>query len=245
MPSREWIEHMTCPLLAGQAEGVMGRYRTHQTEIVAQLAQLEFEQRYDRLLRYCFIDVAFTYSAGFKRDLFEQLGGFDTSFTVANNEDTDFSYRFAQAGYRIAFSPNAVVYHRQNETLYKYYKQKFWRAYWRMVVYRRYPQKMLRDTYTSQSLKIQIILFYLSLASLLTTFIFASRLGGYLALVLFLLFLGTTIPASLFNSAYSPTLGFLTPFFFLGRAAIMGLGVMVGAVIAWVMPVPGGSKKGT
>jgi glycosyltransferase involved in cell wall biosynthesis len=236
VPHQEWVEQMAKPLASGEAEGVMGRYETHQGGIVARLAQLEFEQRYDRLRRYRYIDVAFTYTAGFKRRLFTQLGGFDPSFTVANNEDTDFSYRFAEAGYRIVFNPKAVVFHPQNDTLYKYYGEKFWRAYWRMVVYRRYPQKMLKDTYTSQSLKVQIVLTYLALASLGGMFLLGASLFGYVALGIFFLFLLTTIPAALFNSTYDFRLGWLTPLFFLGRAVVMGLGVSVGTVASWKTP---------
>lgn len=44
-----------------------------------------------------------------------ELGGFDERFL--RSEDTDLSYRVTQAGYAIAFVPDAVVYHRNEESL--------------------------------------------------------------------------------------------------------------------------------
>lgn len=233
-PDPDWVAQMVRPLAAGEAEGGMGKYQTSQTGLVARLVHLEFEQRYDRLGRFPLIDVAFTYAAAFRRDLFRQLGGFDaTLFAVANNEDTEFSYRFAQAGHRLVFNPQAVVYHHQQDTLRGYLAEKFWRAYWRMVVYRRYPRKMLRDSYTSHSLKVQIALFYLGLPPLLGLLVFPSNLLAVAVLAIAALFLLTTLPASRFNSAFGLRLGLLTPGFLLLRAMTMGLGVIAGTLAFW------------
>ena len=77
------------------------------------------------------------------------MRGFDESFPVANNEDTDLSYRIAAAGHVMVFNPDAVVSHlRHPDSLRRYIRQKFWRGYWRMIVYRRHPGKMVKDTYT-------------------------------------------------------------------------------------------------
>jgi GT2 family glycosyltransferase len=51
-----------------------------------------------------------TANVAYKRDLLEQLGGFDTSFAGAG-EDTDLGWRALALGARGVFAPNAVVEH--------------------------------------------------------------------------------------------------------------------------------------
>jgi hypothetical protein len=54
--------------------------------------------------------------------------------------------------------PNAMVYHLNHpDSIMRYARLKFRRGYWRMAVYKRYPNKMLKDSYTPQTLKIQIL----------------------------------------------------------------------------------------
>ena len=50
-----------------------------------------------------------------RRDVFEQLGGFDESLPVAYN-DIDFSLRLDRAGWRVVFAPDAVFYHLESES---------------------------------------------------------------------------------------------------------------------------------
>lgn len=46
-----------------------------------------------------------------KREVFEQIGLIDTSFT-AYGEDMDFSYRACRAGYELRYVPSAVLWHK-------------------------------------------------------------------------------------------------------------------------------------
>ena len=46
-----------------------------------------------------------TYSAGFRKNIFLSIGGFDTSFLVPNNEDTDLSYRMSLKGHKMVLIP--------------------------------------------------------------------------------------------------------------------------------------------
>lgn len=48
--------------------------------------------------------------AAIRRDVFEKLGGFSESFSGADVEDIEFTYRIAQK-YRVDFVPEMVVYH--------------------------------------------------------------------------------------------------------------------------------------
>jgi GT2 family glycosyltransferase len=51
-----------------------------------------------------------------RRDEFEKLGGFDSTF-FAVYEDVDLSYRFQLLGYRCTYVPDAVVHHAGSGTL--------------------------------------------------------------------------------------------------------------------------------
>ena len=62
---------------------------------MARFAQLEFEDRYRRMIGTPAIDVVATYSAAFRRYVFLAAGGFDPTFHEANNEDVEFSYRLS------------------------------------------------------------------------------------------------------------------------------------------------------
>lgn len=157
VPERNWIQEMTKPFKNIDVAGVKGIYKTRQQNLAARFAQAEFEDRYDMLAKQSFIDMVDTYSAAFRRDVFLEMGGFDESFPDANNEDTDFSYRLVAAGHKLIFNPQAAVYHTHPDTFLNYLKMKFWRGYWRMVVYRRFPHKALKDSYTPPAIKIQTI----------------------------------------------------------------------------------------
>ena len=56
-----------------------------------------------------YVDECATINVGFKRDVLNQIGGFDTSF--AFGQDVDFFWRARDAGYAIYFNPSVVVAH--------------------------------------------------------------------------------------------------------------------------------------
>ncbi len=154
-----WIEALLKGFDAPERPaGLMGTYLSDQTTLAARFAQLEFEDRYRRMIRTPAIDVVATYSAAFRRDVFLAAGGFDPTFHEANNEDVEFSYRLSESGHRMHFVPEAQVYHRHANSWSGYARTKLGRGFWRTLVYRRYPGKALKDTYTPQILKLEILL---------------------------------------------------------------------------------------
>jgi exopolysaccharide biosynthesis polyprenyl glycosylphosphotransferase len=200
----QWIIQMSQPFHKsnGDIAAVKGAYKTRQSSFIAHFAQKEFESRYRKMQKSRHIDFVDTYSAAFKREVFFSLNGFDTRFPEANNEDVEFSYRLAAENHKMVFNPDAIVYHTHPDTLYKYLKMKFGRAYWRMAVYKSFPDKMLSDSYTPQTLKLQIILSFLLLASLVVSLFYDTSLAISLALIA--LFVVSTIPfvAGVLNFAW-------------------------------------------
>lgn len=163
IPSPTWVEEMVRPFADPKVAGVKGSYSTSQPQAVARLVQCEFEERYDLQERQPNIDLIDSYSAAFRMDVLRQFGGFAPAFAYGN-EDVELSYRLDQAGCRLVFNRQAVVSHHHPAGWGAYFRCKIGRGYWRMRVYRVYPRKSLRDSYTPQVLKFQILLMYIALA---------------------------------------------------------------------------------
>jgi cellulose synthase/poly-beta-1,6-N-acetylglucosamine synthase-like glycosyltransferase len=228
IPEHNWIKEMVRPFGDPDVVGVKGTYKTTQTDLAARFAQAEFEDRYDLLKKNPSIDMIDTYSAAFKKDIFLQIGGFDQNFPVANNEDTDLSYRLATAGYKLVFNPAASVYHSHPDTFIKYLKLKFWRGYWRMIVYRRYPNKAMKDSYTPATIKIQTMLMALSLPLFLLSLFTAHFI--YLALLLWAVIMVSAIPFSIKTSKKDILVGIISPLVVLLRSFVFAIGSVWGII---------------
>jgi exopolysaccharide biosynthesis polyprenyl glycosylphosphotransferase len=236
IPKEDWIEKMVKPFEDPQVAGVMGRYLTKQKEFCARFTQLEFEERFRILSNFDNIDLVPSFAAAFRRAIFEQVGGFDCHYPLANNEDVELSYKIASRGYKMVFADEAIVYHRHPATWKKFFGVKYSRAFWRTLVYKKFPGKILKDTYTPQSLKAQIISSYLLLFSF---FIFlAGPLWGILAvggaLTLFIL---SCLPFIRRTYAHDPQMALAAPLVLLPKGIIFGAGIFMGLII--------GSEKDT
>ncbi|MBF0368614.1 MAG: glycosyltransferase [Magnetococcales bacterium] len=225
VPEPDWIVEMLKPFQNPEVAAVKGAYITRQREWVARFSQLEFEERFEMLSGVEAIDMVDTYSAGFRREIFQGMKGFDISFPVANNEDTELSYRMVAAGHRMVFNPKAVVAHLNHpNSAWGYYKLKFGRGYWRMVVYRRFPDKMLKDTYTPKALKLQVLFLGALLGTLPLWWLFPH--WGWLVPALFSLpLLLLILPFSITALKKDFPAGLITPFMLLVRAGAIGGGV--------------------
>lgn len=228
VPNRDWVEKMTDSLKKKGVVGVKGAYITGQKSIVARFSQLEFEERYKMLEKAESIDMVDTHAGGYRKDVFMKMGGFDASFPVANNEDTELSYRMSNSGYKMIFNSSAIVSHLNHpDAVVKYAKLKFWRGYWRAVVYRKIPNKMLRDTYTPKTLKLQILSLFAFVGSIFLALLFPGSgvlLPSFLAVVFCLLSLSFTMSAL----KKDILVGILSPLMLVVRAFALGLGSLWG-----------------
>jgi glycosyltransferase involved in cell wall biosynthesis len=216
-----WLVEMVRPFSDPFIVGVQGAYMTTQRELIARFAQYEIEERYDQMAKHECIDFIGSYSAGYRKDVFLEVGGFDEKFPIASGEDPDLSFRFAKLGYKMVFNPKAVVYHRHPDTLLGYLRQKFYRAYWRVALYGKNPGKAVRDSYTPQVLKVQIGLFYLVLLGFLSITLAISAL---------VLSLATTLPTSYRMFQKDRPAGAAAPVLLFLRSAAFGFGLVYGAV---------------
>jgi lipopolysaccharide/colanic/teichoic acid biosynthesis glycosyltransferase/GT2 family glycosyltransferase len=243
IPEPDWIEKMLVPFKTEpDVVGVKGVYLTQQKQLAARFAQAEFEERYERLKKYQYIDFVDSYSAGFKRDVFLSVGGFDPQFAVANNEDVELSYKLAQQNYKMVFQPEAKVSHLHADTFYDYLYLKLTRAYWRMLAYRRHLGKIAKDSYTPQTLKLQVILIFLSILSLLgwiiqdwnSGFHFIANMSSILllaALISFFILFITTIPFAVTAGQKDYWVGLVSPIYLIGRSLVFLFGAGWGLII--------------
>ncbi|MGH9379527.1 MAG: glycosyltransferase [Thermoanaerobaculia bacterium] len=58
----------------------------------------------------------------FRKEALEAIGGFDPTFRVAG-DDVDVCWRIQARGWKLAFSPSAVVWHHQRKSLKDYWRQ--------------------------------------------------------------------------------------------------------------------------
>ncbi len=72
--------------------------------------------------------------AAIKRDLFQRLGGFDTTYKHALVEDIELTYRIARR-YAVVFNPKVIVHH-EFEDFFPVAKKYFWRSFYWSKIYR-------------------------------------------------------------------------------------------------------------
>ncbi|HID64196.1 MAG TPA: glycosyltransferase [Anaerolineae bacterium] len=226
-PTPEWAAHLSAPLRQeAEIVGAKGAYLTGQQELLARFVQLEYEEKYGRMSGEKFIDFIDTYAAAYRRDVFLKAGGFDTGFPTASVEDQELSFRLAAQGCKMVFVPQARVYHHHASSLKAYLRKKLKIGYWKVWVHLRHPKKMLRDSHTPQSLKLQILLAYGLVFSLLASPLWPGLLWAALACAG--AFFLSTLPFSRKAFPRDPFVAFFSPLFLFLRALALGAGLGVG-----------------
>jgi len=233
IPQTGWLKALTEPLHNPEIMGVKGRYITRQKSLIARFVQLEFEERYRMLQKQPFIDFVDSYSAAFRRKAFLQVGGFDESFPKADNEDVDLSYKLAKAGFKMIYRPQAVVEHTHPAALKAYLKVKFSRGYWRTAVYKTHPQKALKDSYTPQTLKLQIIFSVLLWLAIIWWII--SGKGIFVAGIT-AIFLLSVLPFIISTFKFDYQAALLAPLLLLVRANCFSAGIACAVIKHLIIP---------
>ncbi len=231
-PSPTWIESISAPFADESVTGSKGTYRTEQRELAPHFVQAEYEDRYDRMVGRERIDFIDTYSAAYRRDVFLENGGFDPALFIC--EDQEFSFRLAQKGYRLVFTPDAAVTHLHDDSLLEYFRRKYSIGYWKALLTRWHPDRMVQDSHTPQVLKLQIVLVgallgavMLALAGLLWP-IFNWMWWGVATVML--VFLATGLPFLHKLGQRSAALAFFGVPMLFTRALALGCGYLVGTI---------------
>jgi hypothetical protein len=222
--------------------GSKGAYETEQRSLTARFVQQEYEERYARMARRESIDFIDTYAAAYRREVLEAVGGFDERYRLPSTEDQELSFRVAERGHRLVFTPDARVGHLHADSPWAYARKKAKIGFYKVATLRRHPGKAVSDSHTPGTLKLQLLLAppvfvgaalaLLGLAagqglSLGAPTAHLARWGalGWLPLGAFLL---TALPLWLRALRADVGVGLIVPFFVLIRATALGAGVAFG-----------------
>jgi cellulose synthase/poly-beta-1,6-N-acetylglucosamine synthase-like glycosyltransferase len=239
-PAPNWIAEMTAPLADAGIAGVKGVYRTRQRNLLARFVQIEYEDRYDHTARQKYVDFIDTYAAAYRRDVLLAIGGFDPDIRV--DEDQELSFRLAEAGHKMVFNPQAIVYHHHSASWRKYLRRKYSFGYWKTLVLRLHPGKAWRDSHTPWNLKLQ-----LPLAAVSAPLAFLSiwnRTWLYLLWITLAAFAATAMPFVVKAWRRDRPVAFLClPALYL-RAWALGLGFAAGNLAALCKRDPASRRTG-
>ena len=131
----ELIHHLIAPIEAGRAVISTARQLPKKNAAKAERLVREFNYPAQSHLRtaadissmgikaFFFSDVC----AAYRRDIYFELGGFD--YPIRTNEDMLFAAKVLNAGYSIAYTADALVYHSHNFTLKEQYQRNFIQGY--------------------------------------------------------------------------------------------------------------------
>jgi len=190
VPKNDWLKNLISPFKKSETVGVAGTYETlNKNQFMARFIGYEIEQRHESMKKLASIDFVGTYNCAYRKSIFRKIYGFDESFLVASGEDPELSFRMKKAGHKIVFRPKAIVLHSHPDTLKKYLKQKYNRAFWKVFLYKRHPKKVFGDVYTPKTLLPQIFFTGLALLSLLLTFVYSWIIYFFLIFILLSLFM--------------------------------------------------------
>ncbi len=231
-PQPDWIEQIANVFRDPAISGAAGAYATRQRPLIARFVQQEYEERYAYARRQPAIDFIDTYSAAYRREVFLDNGGFDAAFPTASVEDQEFSFRLAERGHRLAFVPQARVYHQHNTTLARYFRRKYYIGYWKMRVLKRHPGKAIHDTHTPQVVKVQIVLLAAALISLLGVI---WPLGLPIAIGLWLILGLSMLPLLSQIARHDRPVLLIAPLMIFIRALALGLGLLGGLLRFYIL----------
>src|SRR6202166_4869113 len=231
VPTPGWLAAMIDPFKDPSVVGTKGVYRTRQRSLAARFVQIEYEDKYRLMSDLPQIDFIDTYSAGFRRDRFLEMNGYDTRFPVACAEDVELSYRMSARGWTMKFVPAAIVYHTHPDTLRKYLIKKYKFAFWRVLAVRKNPNKVMKDSHTPQLMKLQLLFAPMLLLAIFSDLVLRPNVPA--SPVVCTAFLISTLPFAWRALPKDPIVGLLSPVLLAARACAQLLGVAAGLIYAF------------
>ena len=153
---KDWLKKLILHLSEDKVAGVSGSIETwNQDNPWAKSIGYELKTRYQRIGKYT--SRIATMNLLLKRSVIQDVGGWDEK--LPSQYDTDFGFRLAAKGYKIAYEPNAVCYHFNRPTLKAFYRQQ--RQYGKntLKLYFKHGRLARGDEITDAGMNIQPILF--------------------------------------------------------------------------------------
>jgi cellulose synthase/poly-beta-1,6-N-acetylglucosamine synthase-like glycosyltransferase len=163
--------------------GVGGTYKTLNKEsAIARYVGYEIGYRHEA--ESMFTDFLGSYCSAYKRDIFLKYGGFDEKFLIASGEDSELSFRISKY-HKLLLDKEMFVWHRHPDSFKRYMRTQFWRAYWRVLMYKKFPDKILGESYTGKEIPLASFFMTLFILSLLISFFYFNLIYLSMASLLF------------------------------------------------------------
>ncbi|MBU3957701.1 MAG: glycosyltransferase [Nanoarchaeota archaeon] len=238
VPDGNWVEEMAKPFSDKNIVGVSGAYKTlNKNKLIARFEGYEIARRHERMAKQKYINFIGSFSAGYRKAVFKKFGGFSSEFKRADAEDPELSFKIAKAGCKMVFNPNAIVAHPHVASLKKFWNQKFSRGYWRVLLYKKHPEKMMGDSYTGKEVQLSLIFLAGFLLSFAGFFVFAFLKNAAMAdtlaksaILAHALFYLANFPAIVFMIQKEKKMALFAPAIIFVRTLAWGLGFGWGLV---------------
>lgn len=190
--------------------GVGGVYKTlNKDRFMARYIGYEIAYRHEKESK--FTDFLGTYCCAYIKKIFLDAGGFDEKFKIASGEDPELSFRIAKK-HKLILDKNIFVWHPHPNSFKKYMKNQYGRAFWRVLMYKKFPKKIVGESYTG--LEIPLASFFMIAFGLSAVLSFFYSIFAYLAALSIILFYFVYYP--FFRHLYKREMGqFLSAFLIL------------------------------
>ncbi|MCW3983451.1 MAG: glycosyltransferase [Candidatus Bathyarchaeota archaeon] len=194
----DWLKKLVPHLDEPQVAGVSGSIETwNQDNPWARSIGYELKNRYRRLGKYT--GRIATMNLLLKKSVVEEVGGWDEK--LPSQYDTDFGFRMASKGYKIAYEPSAVCYHYNRPTLKAYYRQQLQYGKNTLKLYFKHGRLAKGDEITDVGMNVQpvlllgvAVLFFLGLVPMLR-FLWFGSLAVLLGMLIYFTYCAAKISA--------------------------------------------------
>jgi cellulose synthase/poly-beta-1,6-N-acetylglucosamine synthase-like glycosyltransferase len=200
----DWLKKLVPHLAEPNVSGVSGSIDTwNKGNPWARSIGYELKTRYQRIGKYT--GRIATMNLLLKKEVIAEVGGWDEK--LPSQYDTDFGFRMASKGYKIAYEPSAVCYHYNRPTLKAYYRQQLQYGKNTLKLYFKHGHMAKGDEITDIGMNIQPILLLAVVALFVVGLIPLLRLlwvgSGIILLGMFLYFVYSAVKVSTKYSDWS------------------------------------------
>ncbi len=161
---KDWLKKLVPRLDEPNVAGVSGSIDTWNNDNPwARSIGYELKTRYKRIGKYT--SRIATMNLLLKKNVIEEVGGWAEE--MPSQYDTEFGFRLASKGYKIAYEPGAVCYHFNRPTLRAYYRQQLQYGKNTLRLYFKHGRLAQGDEITDVGMNIQPLLILAIAASFL------------------------------------------------------------------------------
>ena len=228
-PKKNWLSTLLSNFADPSVGGVGGSYETGNREsVLARTIGYEIADKHDNMPSS--VDFIGSFNCAYRRDAFEKAGGFDVSFQIASGEDNDLSYRIFSMGYRLLFDRRAVVVHDHPTKVLNYLSKQLKHAMWRVMLYKKHPNRIRGDVYAGLSPRVQLALYGFLLLGLILSLFFSWVLFASAALLMILFLSNLPIALRIYGKSRDFRCFFLALSIFFLRGFAWMIGVAAGVI---------------